>query len=140
MPARDAYCDSVSVALRRDGWTVTHDPLRLLVGKRDLFIDLAAERLLAAEREGRRVAVEVKSFLGPSEVADLQQALGQYAMYNEVLQRSEPDRVLYLAVTEETRMSIFSEPLGAMFVESGLIKLLVFDPGREEIVEWIPQP
>ncbi len=140
MPARDAYCEPVCVALRRDGWTVTHDPLRLLVGDRDLFIDLGAERLLAAEREGQRIAVEIKSFLGPSEVADLQQALGQYVMYNEVLQRTEPDRALYLAVSDETRQSIFSEPLGVMFIESGFIKLLVFDPDREVIVEWIPRP
>jgi hypothetical protein len=50
MPARDIYHASVKHALVKDGWIITHDPLILKLGKKDLFVDLGAMQLLAAER------------------------------------------------------------------------------------------
>src|SRR5262249_51600621 len=85
MPARDLLHDAVRSALVRDGWTITHDPLRLNVPGRNLYVDLGAERLLAAERGAVQIAVEVKSFLGPSDVRDLEEALGQFLLYDFVL-------------------------------------------------------
>ncbi|HVS37935.1 MAG TPA: element excision factor XisH family protein [Gemmataceae bacterium] len=77
MPAKNIYHDAVVEALTADGWTITHDPLRLSFGGKDLFVDLGAERAtLGAEREGRRIAVEVQSFLNLSAVRDLQEAVG----------------------------------------------------------------
>lgn len=52
----------------REGWTITHDPLRLTSGRRNLYVDLGAERLLAAEKGTLRIAVEVKMFSGPSDI------------------------------------------------------------------------
>jgi hypothetical protein len=48
MPARDKYHDAVRNALIKDGWTITHDPLRLVWGKRDMYVDLGAKKLLGA--------------------------------------------------------------------------------------------
>lgn len=76
MPARDRDHDSVRAALVTDGWIITGDPLRLQYAGDDLYVDLAAERLIAAERGERRIAVEIKSFSGPSEMADLHTAVG----------------------------------------------------------------
>ncbi len=92
MPARDAYHGAVRNALVRDGWTITHDPFRLSFGGRDVFVDLGAERVLAAEKAGRRIAVEIKGFTGASRVADLEQALGQLVLYRAILAEREPDR------------------------------------------------
>lgn len=63
MPAKDTYHDAVKTALTKDGWTITDDPLYLKCGYKDLFIDLGAEQLLAAEKGKRKIAVEVKSFV-----------------------------------------------------------------------------
>ena len=63
MPAKDIYHDSVRKALEKDDWIITDDPLTLKIGKKDIFIDLAAEKLLAAEKQGKKIAVEVKSFM-----------------------------------------------------------------------------
>lgn len=76
MPAKDIYHDVVKQALIKDGWTITDDPLRLRWTKRNIYIDLGAERIIGAERSEHRIAVEVKSFTSASEVADLEQALG----------------------------------------------------------------
>jgi hypothetical protein len=81
MAAKDIYHETFVRALEKDGWRITHDPLTLSVGKTDLLIDLGAERILAAERDTERIAVEVKSFLKPSPVQDLKEAIGQYILY-----------------------------------------------------------
>jgi hypothetical protein len=94
MPARDRYHDNVENALIKDGWTIIDDPLHVRWGKKDMYVDLGAERLLAAEKDQRKIAVEVKSFLGHSEMADLEQAIGQYTVYHEVLSRAEPERLV----------------------------------------------
>lgn len=60
MPGKDIYHDCVKNALIKDGWKITDDPLSLKIGKKDIFIDLATEKLLAAEKQGKKIAVEVK--------------------------------------------------------------------------------
>lgn len=64
MPARGSYHEIVRKALIKDGWTITDDPLTLKFGMTELYVDLGAEKVLAAEKEGRKIVVEIKSFLG----------------------------------------------------------------------------
>ena len=85
MPAKDMYHDIVKNALIKDGWTITHDPFRLQWGNNLLYVDLGAQRLLAATKEERKIAVEVKSFASPSNMADLENALGQYILYQNII-------------------------------------------------------
>ena len=125
-------------ALQSDGWTFTHDPLRLRVGDRDLLVDLGAERpLIGAMRGTEEIAVEVQSFLGHSPVADLQQALGQYTMYRLALVEQQPDRPLYLAVSEDVYNGILSEPLGQLVLIGVNVRLLLFDPELRKVIRWI---
>ncbi|MEL7316432.1 MAG: element excision factor XisH family protein, partial [Cyanobacteria bacterium J06559_3] len=77
--AKDRFHEIVKIALIKDEWTVTHDPLQIKVGGVDMEIDLGAERLLAAERGGDKIAVEVKSFLAhTSAISEFHTALGQF--------------------------------------------------------------
>lgn len=78
MPIDDVYHDVVVHALFTDGWTITDDPLTLTYQGKDVFVDLGAELTIGAEKQGRRIAVEIKSFLHPSEVHDLKEAVGQF--------------------------------------------------------------
>ena len=107
MLAKDRYHNAVRHALEADGWTITDDPLPLRVGTRDLYVDLGAERLLAAERGSEKIAVEIKSLVGPSPIASLEQALGQFVLYNDALELLEPERLLFLAVPRKCQ-GIFS--------------------------------
>ncbi|TAE34097.1 MAG: hypothetical protein EAZ91_02000 [Cytophagales bacterium] len=59
--ARDKVHEAVKVALQKDGWLVTHDPYQLRALDVEYEIDLGAEEMVAAEKEGRKIAVEVKS-------------------------------------------------------------------------------
>jgi hypothetical protein len=137
MPAKDIYHDSLKNALVKEGWTITHDPLTLKWGKKDIYIDLGAEQIIAAEKPGRQIAVEVKSFLSASEVEDLKNALGQFILYHDILARAEPKRVLYLAIRESTYADIFEEPIGEILLENQRVRLIIFDQRREVIVKWI---
>ena len=137
MPRRDAYHDAVKNALIKDGWTITHDPLTLPFGRHKLFVDLGAERLLAAERGSERIAVEVKTFAGASEVTDMEQALGQYLLYRSVLSRSDPDRRLVLAMPEEAFDAIIVAELGQAIREDYDLAILAFDIEEEVIRKWL---
>ncbi|MFQ5630481.1 MAG: XisH family protein [bacterium] len=137
MPARDIYHECVKNALVKDGWTVTHDPLRLSWGAKDMYVDLGAERLLTAEKQEQKIAVEVKSFIGASEINDIEDALGQYFLYRSVLTRTEPERVLYIAINEEVFDEVFEEPLGQLLLEDYKIALLVFNSQEEVITKWL---
>ena len=137
MPARNIYHDAVVQALTADGWTITHDPLTLSFGGKDLFIDLGAEQVaLAAEREGRRIAVEIQSFLSPSPVRSLQEAVGQYDIYRLVLAETEPERVAYLAVPRRVYEGLLTEQFGQFVVTRLQLKLLVFDEQQRRVIRW----
>lgn len=135
--AKDIYHHTVRTALENDGWTITNDPLTLKIGGRSAYIDLGAQKLLAAEKEGQRIAVEVKSFIGPSPVHDSEQALGQYIMYSQVLERQNSARLWYLAIPESVFLDFFSEELPQLMVEINHLKLLIFDANTAEIRRWI---
>ncbi len=78
MPAKDVYHDNVKNALIKEGWIITADPYRIKYKDAELFADLAAEKPIAAERNGCKIVVEIKSFLSPSPMRDFEIALGQY--------------------------------------------------------------
>jgi hypothetical protein len=137
MPAKDYYHDNLKRALIKDGWDVTRDPLAIKWGKKDIYIDLGAEEIIAAEKRGRRIAVEIKSFISDSEVEDLKNALGQFVLYHDIMLQVEPDRTLYLAIRESTYVDIFQEPIGQILLENQRVRLIVFDPRKEVILKWI---
>lgn len=138
MTRKDIYHETVKKALDKDDWEITHDPFRLRIGKKRLAMDLGAERLISAEKGTRKIVVEIKSFIGRSDVKDLQQALGQYVLYHQVLMEQNIGRELYLAVPQRTYQTIFQSELGMILLKNGLIRLLVFDEIQETIVVWIP--
>jgi hypothetical protein len=73
-----------------------------------MYIDLGAERLLAAERNGEKIAVEIKSFVGSSATTEFSTALGQFLKYQLALEEEQPDRLLYLAIPLDADSSFFS--------------------------------
>lgn len=137
MPAKDIYHDAVKLSLVKDGWTITNDPLLLQYGAKDLFVYLGAEKILAAEKSGNKIAVEIKSFISPSPMNDLEKAIGQYILYKNILEEIEKDRLLYLAVTNIAYKDIFAEPIGQLVMSKNHLRLMVFNSSKQEIAQWI---
>ena len=137
MPAKDIYHEPMKNSLLKDGWEITDDPYIIKWGIKDLYIDLGAQKLIAASQQGLKIAVEVKSFISPSPVSDLEKALGQYILYLDILARLDPERSLYLGIRENTFMEVFQDPIGEILLENNRLKLLVFDEEKEVITQWI---
>jgi hypothetical protein len=138
VPARNVYHEAVIRALKADGWTITHDPLTISFGGRDLFVDLGAEReTIGAEKEGQRIAVEIQSFISQSPIRDLEEAVGQFEVYRAVLAKTEPDRTLHLAVPRRVHEGLLVEPLGQLIIGSLGLRLIIFDEDQGKIVTWI---
>jgi XisH protein len=138
MSAKDKFHDVVRSALIKDGWRITSDPLFLKVGGMDFFIDLGAERLLAAERDDRKIAVEVKSFINTSAVTDFHLAVGQFINYRTALRLKDPERKLFLAMPEVAYGELFQKEFPRLIVEEYRIDLLIYDVEEEIISQWIP--
>jgi phosphorylcholine metabolism protein LicD len=136
MSAKDFFHNTVKISLEKDEWTITDDPLFIQVEDVDFYIDLAAERILAAEKTGQKIAVEVKSFLGASDVTEFHIALGQCLNYRSALRLTEPERTLYLAITVDIYDEFFSRKFIQRVIAEHQLKLLIFNPEREEIVLW----
>ncbi len=137
MPAKDLFHPHVRLALEKDGWTITDDPLLLLWGSAPVYVDLGAEKIIAAEKDERKIAVEVKSFLRGSRTEDLEDAMGQIVLYRYLLRRTQPDRELFLAIRKDVYESYISLPHVIEFLRTEHVNLLVFDPQTTEVVQWI---
>jgi hypothetical protein len=137
MSAKDIFHNVVRLALEKDGWIITNDPLYLRVSpKIGMYIDLGAEKLLAAERSGQKIAIEIKSFLGLSAIQEFHLALGQFLNYRLALEKLEPERVLYLAVPEDAYIEFFTDAFIQQAVEIYQLNLIVFNPVQETIALW----
>lgn len=107
MPAKDKYHEAVRTALEKEDWTITADPLHIPFDETDLYIDIGAEKLLAAEKHGEKIAIEIKSFSSISVLYDFHLAVGQFINYRVALDEVSPDRKLYLAMPIETYDTFF---------------------------------
>ncbi len=147
MSQRDKTHPLIKEALTKKGWEITDDPYVISYGERFLFIDLAARfnfsddvigLFIGARRGNQRIAVEIKEFRGASAIADLEQAIGQYVLYQLLLRQVDPERELYLAVSNTTYDEIFSEPIGELVVSELPLRLLIVDIAKVEVRQWIP--
>jgi hypothetical protein len=135
--SKDLYHNQVKAALQKDGWQITHDPYEIRVGGVEMYIDLAAEQIIAAQRGTTKIAIEIKSFINPSTISDFHLAHGQFLDYRYALESEEPDRTLYLAVPFKTYQTFFSLQFIQQVRQRSQIKLIVYDSKQEVIVKWI---
>lgn len=109
----------------------------IVFGSRRVYADLGAERLLAAEKNSRKIVVEVKSFVGLSQISELEKAIGQFAIYKSWLARTEPERLLYIALDAEAYGELFQDISGQVLLEDYDIHLIVIQIEQREIDRWI---
>ncbi|NEO60188.1 MAG: fatty-acid oxidation protein subunit alpha [Moorea sp. SIO4G2] len=136
MAARDTFHEAVKSALQKDGWCITHDPLYINFAEVEIYIDLGAERLIAAEKDEAKIAVEIKTFLKPSAISEFHTVLGQFLNYRFALKAEDPDRFLYLAIPLEIYETFFARRFVQLITQEYQLKLIVFEPTKEEIVQW----
>lgn len=136
MSRLDKIHASVKNALVKEGWRITDDPYKITYEDVTLYADLAAENPIAAEREGRKIVVEIKSFLGPSHMQNLKLAIGQYDIYRTLLQVTAPERELYLAIDHGVYANFFSREAIKLIVSKAQMSIVTVDVAAEEVVTW----
>jgi hypothetical protein len=137
MAAKDLFHEAVKAGLQKEAWQITADPFSLKIDKVKFEIDLAADRLLAADKGTERIAVEIKSFIGNSIVTDFHAAVGQFINYRTALSLLESDRELYLAIPVDTFNAFFQERLPQEVIRACSLKLIIYNPNCAEITQWI---
>ena len=134
--ARDKFHNEVRIALEKEGWIITHDPYKIMIGRRKGYIDLGAE-IIGAEKDNLRIAVEIKSFIGVSDLYQFEDALGQFLVYLFALGKIEEERVLYLAMPREFYENFFSDPFFEELCIFYKVKIVVYDETKSIIKKWI---
>lgn len=137
MARLDKIHNAVKNALIKDGWTITSENFRIEYEEITAYADIAAERTIAAVRGTEKIAVEVKSFLNQSLLSDFEKALGQYRLYRRLLSRTEPERTVYLAVSDVIYERFFTKDGIRFVVSEEEVSLIVVDIDTEELVQWI---
>ncbi|MEM7132494.1 MAG: element excision factor XisH family protein [Chloroflexota bacterium] len=135
--AKDLIHDNVKQALLNDGWTILDEHVRLDFGRYKLFADLSIERTLAVERDGRKILVEIKSFSERSLMRALQQAIGQYRMYVDVVELTHLEYEVYLAVSKDVYDEFLSDNVIQQLIQRNGIQLIVINLEHERVIQWI---
>lgn len=134
--AKDLFHNAVKNALIKDGWQITDDPFFLKIGGVELYIDLGAEKLIAAERDSQKIAVEIKSFVGTSSLTDFHLAIGQFLNYRVALKVSDPERKLFLAIPDTAYKNFFQKEFAHMVIVEYKLEIIVYDIENEVIITW----
>ena len=137
MSRRDSLHTAVRSTLEKDGWTITDDPLVLVLEQTLLKADLGAEKFVTAEKENRKIAIEIKDFDTPSVISELEKTMGQLQLYQWALESQEPARKLFLAISQPIYIKHFQKPIFQLVLKRNQINLLVYEPEQEVILQWI---
>ncbi|MGB0930664.1 MAG: element excision factor XisH family protein [Chitinophagales bacterium] len=136
--ARDIIHEAVKNALIKEDWIITDDPFKLDIGtKYPLEVDLAAEKILAAEKEEEKILVEIKSFAKKSMIYEFHEVLGQYLNYEGAVELNELNRIVFLAISEETFLKMNTVQFINLQLKKFGVKIIVVDILDEKIVQWI---
>lgn len=137
MPAKDKYHDVVVNALIKDDWQIVSQQEKIHVENRRIYLDLRV--LKATSNLAVTILIEVKGFEKMASPVDyLEGVVGQYVLYRAIIEETETNpTTLYLAVPTTAYEGILSERIGKIAVRKLAIKIIVFDPEKAEITQWI---
>jgi hypothetical protein len=131
--------NALKKTLAKAGWTITSEPFVLTFGDVESIVDFAAEQGQFRQMSPRKIAVESARFSRPFEIEELSYALGSFMVNEAILERLEPDRSLALAIDQDAARDIFEDPLGRLVFRDERLRVLVWDPAAESIVDWLPR-
>ncbi|MFN4816119.1 MAG: element excision factor XisH family protein [Pseudanabaena sp.] len=89
------------------------------------------------KKRRKKIAVEVKRFISSSAISEFHKPLGQFINYRTALSQKEPDRIMYLAFSNTIYETFFILELIQIIIKTQNIKLIIYNPNREEISQWI---
>ena len=131
MPAKDYHHNTVVHSLKKAGWSIVAEQVALILLERRLWIDIQARK------EAQTILVEVKGFDNPNSLVEyLANSVGQYVMYQSIVEYLGKNIPLYMAVPVYAYFGILNEEIGQIIAPKVGLKLIAFNPVEEEIVQW----
>jgi hypothetical protein len=127
--ADDLVLPNLREALRKEGWNLRPRAMRLESDDYLYLIDVEAEK------GGRKICVEVKSWLNTFNT-DWYMAFGQYLSYQEAITEERLPYTLYLAVPKDTYAEHFTNRHIDKLVTKNNIRLIIFDVNTNTILLW----
>ena len=137
MPKKDKFHHDVRIALIKDGWTITADPMSFKYDDEDYYPDLAAEQIIAASNGVEKIAVEIKSFISTGFRREFYEAMGQYDTYSFILSEIEPDRKVILAISMDAYDTYFQKKSIQKIITFKKITVVVYNFKTQTIEQWI---
>ncbi|MCE7983753.1 MAG: XisH protein [Caldilinea sp. CFX5] len=136
--ANDKIHNAVVQALKNDGWQILREHFNVRYEELEIRVDIAAEQpAILAEKSGRRILVEIKTFGGRSFIRELQNAIGQYTIYRNILALVGLDYELFLAIHETVYDAAFQQKATSQIIQINQLKLLIVNVDSQEVVKWI---
>lgn len=136
--ANDTIHQAVIQSLKNDGWQIIREHFSIRYEELEIRVDIVAEQpAVLAEKDGYRILVEIKTFGGRSFMKDLQNAIGQYTIYKNILALSGLEYELFLAIHETVYEAAFQQKAMRQIVQINQLKLLVVNIDSQEVVRWI---
>jgi XisH protein len=132
MPAEDFYHQTVMTALEKDGWWIVQEQVQIRLANRKMWVDLEI-----SSDDGEKRLVEVKSFRNVRSPVDyLASVIGQYILYQSVLNYLQVTTSLYMAVPITAYGAILSEDIGQVAIRAAKMNLIVYDSVKEKVILW----
>jgi XisH protein len=137
MPKKDTFHETVKTALQKANWKITDDPLFVPTKSNiNFFIDLGIEKVIGAEKDGQRIAVEIKSFDDESAFYSFYEILGQYLIYEMALEEQKRQFELYIALSTEGYEKLDNAPIFKRAIQKYRLKFIIFEAISQTIMEW----
>lgn len=137
MPKKDKFHETVKIALEKELWHITNDPLFVPTkGGNNFFIDLGAERFIGAEKDGESIAVEIKSFSGNSPMYSFYEILGQFLVYKIALREQTKTWALFIAISDIGYKKLVESPVLNQAIQEYQLKFIIINPTTKTVVEW----
>ncbi|HRW11178.1 MAG TPA: element excision factor XisH family protein [Caldilineaceae bacterium] len=136
--AKDKIHDAVKNALTNDNWLIIQEHLYIEYEELSILADIIAERApFIAVKDDKKILVEIKTFGGASFMRQLQQTLGQYSIYRDMVEFTDLAYDLFLAISDDIYEQFFLGKAIQRIIQRHQIQIIVVNLEREEIVEWI---
>lgn len=137
MPKKDKFHETVKIALEKEQWNITNDPLFVPTkGGTNFFIDLGAERIIGAEKDGETIAVEIKSFGGSSPMYTFYEILGQFLIYKLALREQAKVWELFIAISDIGFKKLKNSPIFNQAMQEYQLKSVIIHPSTQSVIEW----
>ncbi|MEM1327243.1 MAG: element excision factor XisH family protein [Bacteroidota bacterium] len=134
MAARDKLRDLVKATLIKQDWTIAENLARI---EQEVNLGFKPEnnQLIAAEKDGQKIGVQVESFLTSSTLQEMYGVVGRHSMYSLALKHHEPDRKLRIAVPKPIHDSFFQLPFIRDFVKRQEMDLMDYSVENQELTQ-----